>query len=98
MAAERSQLTASTGAAVVQGSAPRPQAAAGQQAKSAAAPAPPPPAAVAADAHASPDAWLKEINRLRAAGQTADADRELAAFRAAYPTHPAYSVAKPPAR
>lgn len=52
----------------------------------------------AANAHASPDAWLKEINRLRTAGQTADADRELAAFRAAYPTHPAYSVAKPPAR
>ncbi len=33
----------------------------------------------------------REINRLRAAGRTADADRELAAFREAYPTHPAYS-------
>jgi hypothetical protein len=55
-------------------------------------------ATLAANPHSSPDAWLREINRLRAAGQTADADRELAAFRAAYPTHPAYSVAKPPAR
>jgi hypothetical protein len=63
--------------------------------------APPPVAAspaASADPHASPDAWLREINRLRAAGKTADADRELTAFREAYPTHPAYSVAKPPAR
>ena len=51
-----------------------------------------------ADPHASPDAWLREINRLRAAGKTADADRELVAFREAYPRHPAYSVAKPPTR
>lgn len=65
-----------------------------------AAPAPPPPpaAAAATDPHSSPDAWLREINRLRAAGRTADAERELAAFRTAYPSHPAYSVAKPPAR
>lgn len=67
-----------------------------------ASPAPATPSApattVSADAHASPDAWLREINRLRAEGRTADADRELTAFRAAYPTHPAYSVAKPPAR
>jgi hypothetical protein len=62
------------------------------------APASAPPAAAAADPHSSPDTWLGEINRLRAAGQTADADRELAAFREAYPKHPAYSVAKPPAR
>jgi hypothetical protein len=55
-------------------------------------------AAAAADPHSSPDAWLREITRLRTAGQTADADRELAAFREAYPSHPAYSVAKPPAR
>ncbi|MEJ0036334.1 MAG: hypothetical protein WDO68_09640 [Gammaproteobacteria bacterium] len=59
---------------------------------------PPSPAATAPDPHASPDSWLREINRLRAAGQTADADRELTAFRQAYPTHPAYSVAKPPTR
>jgi hypothetical protein len=54
--------------------------------------------AAATDPHSSPDAWLREINRLRAAGRIADADRELVAFREAYPTHPAYSVAKPPAR
>jgi len=52
----------------------------------------------ATNPHASPDAWLQEINRLRAAGRSADADRELAAFREAFPKHPAYSVAKPPAR
>jgi resuscitation-promoting factor RpfA len=52
----------------------------------------------APDPHASPEAWLREINRLRAAGKAAEADRELVAFREAYPTHPAYSVAKPPAR
>ena len=53
---------------------------------------------VTQDPHSNPDTWLREITRLRAAGRTADADRELAAFRAAYPTHPAYAVAKPPAR
>jgi hypothetical protein len=51
-----------------------------------------------ADPHSSPDTWLREITRLRSAGRTADADRELAAFREAYPSHPAYSVAKPPTR
>jgi hypothetical protein len=66
--------------------------------EAAAAASAPAPAAVADNPHSSPDAWLREINRLRAAGRTADADRELAAFRSAYPTHPAYSVAKPPAR
>ena len=55
-------------------------------------------AAPTADPHSSPDAWLREINRLRTAGRTADAERELVAFREAYPTHPAYSVAKPPTR
>jgi hypothetical protein len=68
------------------------------QAPAAAAPSPPPAAVASTDPHSSPDAWLQEINRLRTAGQTADADRELAAFREAYPKHPAYSVAKPPAR
>jgi hypothetical protein len=57
-----------------------------------------PTPAAATDPRANPDAWLREINRLRAAGRTADAERELAAFREAYPKHPAYSVAKPPAR
>ena len=85
-------LVASTGAAVSRGVlvAPSPPAVA----------APPPPAAAAAGTgpHSSPDAWLREINRLRSAGKTADADRELTAFREAYPSHPAYSVAKPPTR
>jgi len=72
-----------------------------QVAKKAGAPAvaaPPPPAAAATDPHSTPDAWLREIRRLRAAGKTAEADRELTAFREAYPSHPAYSVAKPPTR
>ena len=55
-------------------------------------------AVASSDPHATAESWLREIKRLRAAGKTADADRELAAFRQAYPTHPAYSVAKPPAR
>jgi hypothetical protein len=85
LAADRSRLTASTGSAVAPQIAPA---------------APPAPAATAdaANPHSSPDAWLREISRLRTNGRAADADRELAAFRAAYPTHPAYSVAKPPAR
>jgi hypothetical protein len=58
----------------------------------------PPPRAAADDPHSTPDAWLREINRLRAAGKTAEADREVTAFREAYPSHPAYSVAKPPTR
>jgi hypothetical protein len=82
-------LVASTGAAVSPGvlAAPTPPAA-----------APPPAAASVTPPHSSPDAWLREINRLRAAGETAEADRELTAFREAYPRHPAYSVAKPPTR
>jgi hypothetical protein len=84
-AADSSTLIASTGAAVSQVPAAPP-------------PPAPPVAAAAADPHSTPDTWLREINRLRTAGRTADADRELAAFREAYPTHPAYSVAKPPTR
>ena len=84
-AADSKALIASTGAAV-------------SQAPMAPPPPVPPAAAGAADPHSSPDAWLREINRLRTAGRTADADHELAAFREAYPTHPAYSVAKPPTR
>jgi hypothetical protein len=92
-------LMTSTRSLVVQ-SAHAPQQAGAKSPPTTAAPAPSPaPAAVAAaDPHSSPDAWLREIKRLRAAGRTADADRELAAFRTAYPSHPAYSVAKPPAR
>jgi hypothetical protein len=83
-------LVASTAPAVAHGvlAAPAPPATA----------APPPPVAAASDSHSSPDAWLREINRLRAAGKAAEADRELTAFREAYPRHPAYSVAKPPTR
>lgn len=66
-----------------------------------AAPAPAPAAAAAESAsvaHADADAWLREIARLRTAGRTADADRELAAFRRAYPGHSGPSFAKPPTR
>ncbi len=59
--------------------------------------APAPPAAPPAY-QASAESWLREINRLRAAGKTAEAERELTAFRQAYPTHPGYSVARPPTR
>jgi hypothetical protein len=62
-------------------------------AKAAAAPASPD-----AGTHASPEAWLREIDRLRAAGRHDEADRELEAFRRAYPAHPTYSVAQPPTR
>ena len=62
----------------------------------------PPPAAPPAPAvpayQASADSWLREINRLRAAGKTAEANRELTAFRQAYPGHPGYSLARPPTR
>jgi hypothetical protein len=63
-------------------------------------PSAPPEAAPAP--HSSPDAWLREIERLRAAGKTAEADREQVAFRKAYPTYPVDSVgrssATPPTR
>jgi hypothetical protein len=62
-----------------------------------AAPASAPPAPPA-DPRATAESWLQEINRLRAAGKNAEADRELVAFREAHPAHPGYSVAKPPAR
>jgi hypothetical protein len=61
------------------------------------APAAPPPAAHPAY-QASAESWLREISRLRAAGKTAEADRELTAFRQAYPSHPGYSLARPPTR
>jgi resuscitation-promoting factor RpfA len=71
--------------------------AAGESAAAAKAP-PPPASAPAADVHASPEAWLQEINRLRAAGKNEEADRELASFRRAHPSHPGYSLAQPPSR
>ena len=110
--ANSSQLVASSGAVssplrTQQAPALTASARSGASLAPAMAPPPPPPSAAApaapspegvADPHANADSWLREINRLRAAGRTTEADRELAAFREAYPTHPAYSVAKPPAR
>jgi hypothetical protein len=65
--------------------------------RAAASPAPPPPPAPPAY-QASAESWLREINRLRSAGKTAEAERELTAFRQAYPSHPGYSLARPPTR
>jgi hypothetical protein len=39
--------------------------------------------------HADPKAWMREIQQLRAAGRTAEADRELAEFRRAFPAEAA---------
>ena len=49
-------------------------------------------------AHSDAESWLREIARLRAAGQNTAADRELAAFRRAYPSHGGASLAQPPSR
>ncbi len=56
------------------------------------------PSSPPGDVHATAESWLREISRLRAAGKTAEADRELTAFREAYPSHPGYSLARPPTR
>jgi hypothetical protein len=62
------------------------------------------PAASSAEAqaerskHPEPQAWLREIERLRVAGKTAEADREMAAFRVAYPSHSAPEVPQPPVK
>jgi hypothetical protein len=63
----------------------------------------PPPIAPAAaeskaEAHADAESWLREIARLRAEGKNSDADREVVAFRRAYPSHAGTSVAQPPTR
>ena len=57
-------------------------------------------AAPAAERASHPDAetWLREISRLRAEGKTAAAERELVAFRRAYPSHAGSSLAQPPTR
>jgi hypothetical protein len=54
------------------------------------------PAALAAEKpaeakakHVDPKAWAREIQQLRAAGRTAEADRELADFRKAFPAEAA---------
>jgi hypothetical protein len=57
-----------------------------------------PPAVSKAEAHTDAESWLREIARLRAEGKNADADREVLAFRRAYPSHAGTSVAQPPTR
>jgi len=49
-----------------------------------------PPAPILSDKakRADPRAWLHEIEQLRIAGKSADADRELAEFRKAFPSEP----------
>jgi hypothetical protein len=42
-----------------------------------------------AEAPEPPEAWLRRIDELRAQGRSTEADRELRAFRAAWPAHPA---------
>lgn len=39
------------------------------------------------DAHTDPEAWLREIRELRAAGKSEEADREWKAFRESFPDH-----------
>jgi len=58
------------------------------------------PAAPSAEnaSHADVESWLREIARLRAEGKTAEAERELLAFRQAYPGHAGTSLAQPPTR
>ena len=46
-----------------------------------------PAAAPVAAAPENPDRWLERIAELRSRGRHADADRELAAFRRAYPDY-----------
>ena len=55
-------------------------------------------APVVAAAHPDAESWLKEIAALRAAGKDAEADRELVAFRQAYPAHAGASLARPPTK
>lgn len=56
------------------------------------------PAAVAMEKakHPNPDQWLREIDVLRAAGRTADANRELEMFRRTYPDHSTQAPAADP--
>jgi hypothetical protein len=42
-----------------------------------------------------PKAWLKRIDALRAAGETARADAELSRFRAAFPAYPVHPLLPP---
>ena len=51
-----------------------------------------------AEARTDAESWLREIARLRAEGKNADADREVVAFRRAYPSHGGASLAQPPTR
>jgi hypothetical protein len=54
------------------------------------------PAGAASPPSRDPTAWLKRIDALRAAGETARADAELTRFRAAFPAYP-YRPSRPPA-
>ncbi|HVY83011.1 MAG TPA: hypothetical protein VG994_18650, partial [Steroidobacteraceae bacterium] len=59
--------------------------------------APPPgartPALADKGAHTDPQAWMRQIEQLRLAGKSADADREIAAFRKAFPQVPVSQAA-----
>lgn len=46
------------------------------------------PSALDKAKRADPKVWRREIERLRATGKTAEADRELAEFRKAFPSEP----------
>ena len=54
--------------------------------------APAPAGAQVAAAPENPDRWLERIAELRSRGRHAEADRELAAFRKAYPKYPLSDV------
>ena len=62
------------------------------QSRAAGAPRPAPPAVEAGAAPENPDRWLERIAELRSRGRHAEADRELAAFRKAYPNYPLSDV------
>jgi hypothetical protein len=103
VAAARAAPTAEADYAAADAAAPQAMAAEvaeeSRAASKAEAPASPPLAARAAaapPAHADADSWLREIARLRSEGKAADADRELEAFRRAYPSHSGASLATPP--
>jgi hypothetical protein len=48
--------------------------------------------------HPEPQAWLREIEQLRAAGKNDAADHEMEAFRKAYPSHSASEVPQQPVK
>jgi hypothetical protein len=54
------------------------------------------PSADAKANHTDPKAWMREIQQLRTAGRTAEAERELAAYRKAFPAEAAKLAAPDP--